>query len=127
MADDFNATPDAWRVSFSRDEFGRVVRLHVGGTTIILPALDAHKLGSALQAASGLNQEPADLDALASAVMTKAEPDPDLGEVELAEDDIIVICGIPYRVSTLNLLTEDGSLPSVVLHHVGETQPPGQE
>lgn len=32
-----------------------VVRLHVGDFTVVLPALEAHKLGSALHAASGLN------------------------------------------------------------------------
>jgi hypothetical protein len=48
-------------------------------------------------------------------------PGPELAtEVVLGNDDTIVICGIPYRISTLNLITEDGSLPSVVLHHVGE-------
>ena len=124
MTDHFNVIPgEAWRVNFSPVEDDRIVHLCVGGTTIVLPALEAHKLGSALHAASGLDEEP---DLIESIFKPALGPDLET-EVVLGNDDVIVICGIPYRISTLNLITEDGSLPSVVLHHVGETQPPGQE
>lgn len=52
---DWNVTEgDPWSVTFRPMEDTRVVRLHVGNFTIVLPALEAHKLGSALHAASGL-------------------------------------------------------------------------
>lgn len=48
-------TPDVpWRVSCSPSE-PRVVRLDTGTATVILPALEAHKMGSALHAASDLD------------------------------------------------------------------------
>lgn len=102
-------TPEPWRVSFSP---GGDVHLHVGTTaagtvTVILPALEAHKLGSALHAASGLDQ-------VESAVLGP----------EVGDGDIIVICGIPYRISTLGIITEQGTLPSVVLHHADEGDAP---
>jgi hypothetical protein len=48
------AEGDPWSVSCGPNEFTRVVRLRVGDFTIALTALSAHKLGSALHAASGL-------------------------------------------------------------------------
>lgn len=62
MSDDFSITfgePDEppWRVTMTRVGDGYVVRLHVGGTTVILPSLEAHKLGSALHAASGIDTD----------------------------------------------------------------------
>lgn len=48
------AEGDPWSVSCGPNEFTRVVRLRVGDFTVVLPALEAHKLGSALHAASGL-------------------------------------------------------------------------
>jgi hypothetical protein len=52
MTDDPSAAP--WRVSIVRVGEDRVIRLHVGNFTTVLPTLEAHKLGSALHAASGL-------------------------------------------------------------------------
>lgn len=49
------AEGDPWSVTFRPIEDTRVVRLHVGNFTVVLPALEAHKLGSALHAASGLD------------------------------------------------------------------------
>lgn len=49
------AEGDPWSVSFGPNEFTRVVRLRVGDFTIALSALSAHKLGSALHAASGID------------------------------------------------------------------------
>jgi hypothetical protein len=120
MTDHFNVIPgEAWHVNFSPVEDDRIVHLCVGGTTIVLPALEAHKLGSALRAASGLDGESGFVESILSPVVLG----PELAtEVVLGNDDTIVICGIPYRISTLNLITEDGSLPSVVLHHVVEPQ-----
>jgi hypothetical protein len=58
MTDHFNVIPgDTWHVNFSPVDDDRIVHLCVGGTTIVLPALEAHKLGSALRAASGLDEE----------------------------------------------------------------------
>ncbi len=45
----------AWRVTISRVGDDRVVRLFIGKAIAVLPALEAHKLGSALQAASGID------------------------------------------------------------------------
>jgi hypothetical protein len=44
-----------WRVSFSPRDEDRVVRVHLGNAIAFLPALEAHKLGSALHAASGID------------------------------------------------------------------------
>jgi hypothetical protein len=57
MTDDWNvAEGDPWSVSCRPKEFTHVVRLRVGDfSTIALSALSAHKLGSALHAASGLD------------------------------------------------------------------------
>lgn len=49
------AEGDPWSVTFRPMEDTRVVRLHAGNFTIVLPALEAHKLGSALHAASGID------------------------------------------------------------------------
>jgi hypothetical protein len=63
MKDGWNvAEGDPWSVTFRPMEDTRVVRLHVGDFTIVLPALEAHKLGSALHAASGLDAEVDDDD-----------------------------------------------------------------
>jgi hypothetical protein len=42
-------------VTISRTGGGHVIHLHIGNVMVILPALEAHKLGSALHAASGLD------------------------------------------------------------------------
>jgi hypothetical protein len=59
MSDEIGITSSdsPWRVTMTRVGDGYVVRLHVGDTTVILPSLEAHKLGSALHAASGINTE----------------------------------------------------------------------
>lgn len=46
---------DPLSVTFRSTGDDRVVRLHVGNFTLVLPALEAHKLGSALHAASGID------------------------------------------------------------------------
>lgn len=46
---------DVWHVSSHPVEDGRVVHLDVGGFRLILPALEAHKLGTALRIASGID------------------------------------------------------------------------
>lgn len=48
---------DRWTVTFRPSGGGRAVRLNVGNFTIVLPALEAHKLGSALREASGIDTE----------------------------------------------------------------------
>jgi hypothetical protein len=53
MTDDPSAAP--WRVSIVRVGEDRVIRLHVGNFTTVLPTLEAHKLGSTLHAASGID------------------------------------------------------------------------
>ena len=56
MASGWNWTPDdSWRVTFYPRADDRLVRLHAGDFMIVLPALEAHKLGSALQTASGID------------------------------------------------------------------------
>jgi hypothetical protein len=50
---------EPWMVTMSRAEDGRVVHLHLSGRpAVLLPVLEAHKLGSALHAASGLDTDP---------------------------------------------------------------------
>lgn len=57
MDDITGSTGEPWRVTISRVGDGRVIHLHVGNVGLFLPALEAHKLGSALHAASGLDAE----------------------------------------------------------------------
>lgn len=49
------STGAPWRVTRSRTGDGYVIHLHLGDVMVILPAPEAHKLGSALQAASGVD------------------------------------------------------------------------
>jgi hypothetical protein len=53
--DDGPARSDAWSVGYSPAGDERVIRLRVENRTVALPALEAHKLGSALHAASGID------------------------------------------------------------------------
>lgn len=50
---------DPWRVTISHVGDGRVIHLHIGDVMVVLPVLEAHKLGSALHAASGLDENSA--------------------------------------------------------------------
>lgn len=64
MSDEAEGQPTTWTVSPSPTTEG-VVHVHIGnGVTIILPALEAHKLGMALQVACGIDGTDAILDAL---------------------------------------------------------------
>jgi hypothetical protein len=49
---------ESWRVTIGGVPGGRAIRLHIGDFTVLLPPLEAHELGSALHAASGLDAEP---------------------------------------------------------------------
>ena len=60
MSDISFSTGEPWRVTISRVGDGYVIHLHIGNVKVILPALEAHKLGSALQAASGIDAGDAD-------------------------------------------------------------------
>jgi hypothetical protein len=51
-------TEPPWRVTYYSAEGERVTYLRIGTTALALPALEAHKLGSALHAASGLDVTP---------------------------------------------------------------------
>lgn len=58
MTDGFSLTPgEPWRVTISRVGDGHVIHLHLGQVMVVLPALEAHKLGSALHAASGIDTD----------------------------------------------------------------------
>jgi hypothetical protein len=64
-----------WRVTMRRVGADYVVHLHVGNATVMLPALEAHKLGSALHAASGIDThagDEAELDRLRQVVTNTA-------------------------------------------------------
>jgi hypothetical protein len=58
MTDISYSTGDPWSVTISRVSDGRVIHLRIGNVKVILPVLEAHKLGSALHAASGLDETP---------------------------------------------------------------------
>lgn len=60
MTDISYSTGDPWSVTISRIGDGHVIHLRIGNVKVILPALEAHKLGSALHAASGLGDAPPD-------------------------------------------------------------------
>jgi hypothetical protein len=61
MASGWTWNPDEpWRVTFAPPDDERIVWLHTGDFTATLPALEAHKLGSALHAASGLDTSSTD-------------------------------------------------------------------
>lgn len=57
MVDITGFTGEPWQVTMSRTGDGYVVHLIIAGVMVILPALEAHKLGSALHAASRLDDE----------------------------------------------------------------------
>lgn len=65
MSDEWSETEgDPWRVSFRPSAGDRLVLLSIGEDfAIALPPLSAHKLGSALHAASGLDAGPPLFDA----------------------------------------------------------------
>jgi hypothetical protein len=54
------STSNPWRVTILRVGEDHVIHLHAGDAQVTLPALEAHKLGSALHAASSLELDRAD-------------------------------------------------------------------